>query len=108
MNRVRSQPVHACVAMCQFHCSHSVLFYDKITGAFLDEDDVVSLNVLDIAISRQNVFNTKFRLEPIIKKISPMDGFNAEQAGNTESHHFNVNIPINLIDFISLFRQFVK
>lgn len=53
----------------------------KNTGAFFDEDDVDSLDIFDIAISRQNAFNTKFRLEPIIKRIASMDSFQAEQAG---------------------------
>ena len=39
--------------------------------------------MFDIAISRQNAFNMQFRLEPIIKKIESMDGFQAQQAGNT-------------------------
>lgn len=60
-------------------CFRSV---DK-TGAFFDEDDTDSMEIFDIAISRQNAFNTKFRLEPIIKQIASMDSFQAEQAGNS-------------------------
>lgn len=51
------------------------------TGAFFDANDVDSLELFDIAILRQNAFNMQFRLEPIIKKIESMDGFQAEQAG---------------------------
>lgn len=51
------------------------------TGAFFDQNDVDSLEIFEIAISRQNAFNVQFRLEPIIKQITSMDGFQAEQAG---------------------------
>lgn len=56
------------------------------TGAIFDEDDVYALNVLDVAISRQNVFNPQFRLEPLIKRIKSMDAAQAEQAGWQHFH----------------------
>lgn len=37
--------------------------------------------MLDVAISRQNVFNQQFRLEPLIKRIPSMDAAQVEQAG---------------------------
>ncbi|XP_031634083.1 glutamate receptor ionotropic, kainate 2-like isoform X2 [Contarinia nasturtii] len=48
-------------------------------GVFLNANDVESLELFNIAILRQNAFNTQFRLEPIIKKIESIDGFQAEQ-----------------------------
>lgn len=37
--------------------------------------------MLDFAISRQNVFNSQFRLEPLIKRIPSMDAAKVEKAG---------------------------
>lgn len=56
------------------------------TGAFFDETETDALEIFKIAIGRQNAFNRDFRFEPIIKQITSMDGFQAEQAGNYYFH----------------------
>lgn len=53
-----------------------------------------------IAISHQNAFNKQFRLEPIIKKIVSVDGFQAEQAG-LKIH--SIAKPIKLFDHLSFY-----
>lgn len=59
------------------------------TGAIFDEDDVYGLSVLDIAISRQNVFTKQFRLEPLIKAIPSMDAAQVERAGLVQQQQIN-------------------
>lgn len=61
------------------------------TGAFFDQNDADALDTFKIAIARQNTFNTDFRLEPIIKQITAMDGFQAEQAGDYSLSSFFFN-----------------
>lgn len=64
------------------HHINNIRNFGHSTGAFFDESDANALDIFKIAIGRQNAFNVEFRLEPIIKQITSMDGFQAEQAGN--------------------------
>lgn len=68
-------------AYMRFYCFR---FHFRWIGAIFDKDDVFGLNVFDLAITRQNVFNSKLRLVPLIKRIPSMDAAKVEKAGSVQ------------------------
>lgn len=52
----------------------------KIGGIFY-ADDEDAIKAFQIAVYRQNMYSKLFKFEAIVKEISGMDAFEAEQAG---------------------------
>lgn len=61
----------------------------KKIGGIFHVDDEDAIKAFQIAVYRQNMYSKLFKFDAIVKEISGMDAFEAEQAGKTLFSRWN-------------------